>query len=67
MRVGSSPCPAKNVIAIGTGCGSFVFQIPRVVVPAGLNDIVVEPQYASNEASRRILQSVARLLLEYTD
>jgi Asp-tRNA(Asn)/Glu-tRNA(Gln) amidotransferase A subunit family amidase len=26
------------------------FQIPRIVVPAGTNDIVVEPQYALNEA-----------------
>ena len=26
------------------------FQIPRVVVPAGMNDVVYEPQYALNEA-----------------
>ena len=25
------------------------FQIPRVVVPAGMNDVVIEPQYALNE------------------
>ena len=59
MRVGSSPCPAKNVIAIGTGCGRFVFQIPRVVVPAGLNDIVVEPQYALNEAKTDYIPTIA--------
>jgi hypothetical protein len=27
MSVGSSPCPAKNVIAIGIACGSFVFGV----------------------------------------
>ena len=27
ISVGSSPCPAKNVIAIGIGCGSFVFGV----------------------------------------
>jgi hypothetical protein len=26
------------------------FQIPRVVVPAGFNDVVVEPRYALNES-----------------
>jgi hypothetical protein len=25
MSIGSSPWPAKKVIAIGMGCGSFVF------------------------------------------
>jgi hypothetical protein len=35
------------------------FQIPRVVVPAGMNDIVVEPQYALNEAKTDYVSTIA--------
>ena len=35
------------------------FQIPRVVVPAGMNDIVVEPQYALNEAKTDYISTIA--------
>jgi len=34
-------------------------QIPRVVVPAGMNDIVVEPQYALNEAKTDYIPRIA--------
>ena len=34
-------------------------QIPRVVVPAGMNDIVVEPQYALNEAKTDYIATIA--------
>jgi amidase len=34
-------------------------QIPRVVVPAGLNDIVVEPQYALNDAKTDYIATIA--------
>jgi Asp-tRNA(Asn)/Glu-tRNA(Gln) amidotransferase A subunit family amidase len=35
------------------------FQIPRVVVPAGMNDIVVEPRYALNEAKTDYISTIA--------
>jgi Asp-tRNA(Asn)/Glu-tRNA(Gln) amidotransferase A subunit family amidase len=35
------------------------FQLPRVVVPAGMNDIVVEPQYALNEAKTDYIATIA--------
>ncbi len=35
------------------------FQIPRVVVPAGINDIVVEPQYALNGAKTDYIATIA--------
>ena len=34
-------------------------QIPRVVVPAGMNDIVVEPQYALNDAKTNYIATIA--------
>jgi len=34
-------------------------QIPRVVVPAGTNDVVVEPQYALNEAKTDYIATIA--------
>jgi hypothetical protein len=35
------------------------FQIPRVVVPAGMNDVVVEPQYALNQAKTDYVATIA--------
>jgi hypothetical protein len=35
------------------------FQIPRVVVPAGMNDIVVEPTYVMNEAKTDYIATIA--------
>src|SRR5262245_45294243 len=35
------------------------FQIPRVVVPAGTNDVVVEPQYALNDAKTDYISTIA--------
>jgi Asp-tRNA(Asn)/Glu-tRNA(Gln) amidotransferase A subunit family amidase len=35
------------------------FQIPRVVVPAGMNDIVIEPQYALNQAKTDYIAAIA--------
>ena len=35
------------------------FQIPRVVVPAGMNDVVIEPQYALNEAKTDYIATIA--------
>jgi Asp-tRNA(Asn)/Glu-tRNA(Gln) amidotransferase A subunit family amidase len=35
------------------------FQIPRVVVPAGMNDIVVEPKYALNETKTDYVATIA--------
>jgi len=35
------------------------FQIPKIVVPAGMNDVVYEPQYVLNEAKT---DYVARVL-----
>lgn len=35
------------------------FQIPRVVVPAGTNDVIVEPQYALNEAKTDYISIIA--------
>jgi amidase len=40
------------------GITSF-FQIPRVVVPAGMNDVVIEPQYALNEAKTDYIATIA--------
>lgn len=34
-------------------------QIPRVVVPAGMNDIVVEPHYALNETKTDYISAIA--------
>jgi len=34
-------------------------QIPRVVVPAGMNDIVVEPQYTLNESKTDYISTIA--------
>ena len=34
-------------------------QIPRVVVPAGMNDVVVEPQYALNQAKTDYIATIA--------
>ena len=34
-------------------------QIPRVVVPAGMTDVVVEPQYALNEAKTDYVATIA--------
>ena len=34
-------------------------QLPRVVVPAGMNDIVIEPQYAVNEAKTDYIATIA--------
>jgi amidase len=36
------------------------FQLPRVVVPAGMNDIVVEPQYALNDAKTDYIATIAQ-------
>ena len=35
------------------------FQIPRVVVPAGMSDVVVEPQYALNQAKTDYISTIA--------
>jgi hypothetical protein len=35
------------------------FQIPRVVVPAGTSDVVVEPQYTLNEAKTDYIATIA--------
>jgi Asp-tRNA(Asn)/Glu-tRNA(Gln) amidotransferase A subunit family amidase len=35
------------------------FQIPRVVVPAGTSDVVVEPQYTLNEAKTDYVATIA--------
>ena len=48
-----------NVGAISLEGITPFLQIPRVVVPAGMNDVVIEPQYALNETKTDYIATIA--------
>jgi amidase len=59
-----TPSPLQKIQGANVGDNSLdgitpFFQISRVVVPAGMNDVVVEPQYALNQAKTDYISIIA--------